>query len=176
MLPDHGREIDKYEFSNLDKLALHCERASDMVSKWPAWKKNLLGNSPTRRTPRLVLPPSDYFYDRAMKRSAEIKARSAAEIMQEAGVPNMLESRTLKFNCQGAATGRTSCSTPVNEGQFEARFKALQERYAELERKLSEREAKTKVPNRLEGRQLYGPCRGCQQSGTACHVCKYGGP
>lgn len=185
-VPDHGRSINKYEFSDKDPFALHCERSADIVATWPAWKQKLLGVSPTRETPRVpidtershddisrrlslqkvellgdrprvVLPASDYFYDRAMKRSAEIKA----------GIG----------------------STPVVDSKFEARFKALQERYDELEKRLAAREREErnkmpdmsarepKVPNMLEGRKLnLDPCRGCQRSGSFCHVCKYGGP
>jgi hypothetical protein len=47
MLPDHGREIDKYEFSDLDAFALHCQRAKDTVNNWPKWKQNLLNNEPS---------------------------------------------------------------------------------------------------------------------------------
>jgi hypothetical protein len=54
-LPDHGRDIGKYEFSDMDKFELHCAKASDTVSAWPAWKQNLLDNSPTRDTPRFVI-------------------------------------------------------------------------------------------------------------------------
>lgn len=51
-LADHGREIRWDEYSDLDRFALHCARASEVVNRWPAWKRNMLNNSPTRGTPR----------------------------------------------------------------------------------------------------------------------------
>lgn len=51
-LADHGREIRWDEFCDLDRFALHCARASEVVNRWPAWKRNMLNNSPTRETPR----------------------------------------------------------------------------------------------------------------------------
>lgn len=58
-MPDHGREIDQYEFSSMDKFALHCARASASVLNWPKWKQNLLNISPTRDTPRVVFEIKD---------------------------------------------------------------------------------------------------------------------
>lgn len=45
MIPDHGRDIDDMEFSSLDAFSRHLERCKRIVSKWPAWKQNLLVNS-----------------------------------------------------------------------------------------------------------------------------------
>lgn len=59
MLPDHGRNIRWDEYSDLDAFALHCARASDVVNRWPAWKRNLLSAEPTRQTPRVTFPLKD---------------------------------------------------------------------------------------------------------------------
>lgn len=100
--PDHGREIDRFEFSDLGKLATHCAKASEIVSKWPAWKHNILQDSSKAQwdTPRtykdyeevikqgypvaipnmlagrtlnLRLPKTEYYFNRAMAISEEIK-------------------------------------------------------------------------------------------------------
>jgi hypothetical protein len=72
-LPDHGRAIGRFEFSDLDTLARHCAKASETVSKWPAWKRNILRDSSKAQwdTPRL--PSTEYYYTRAMSISKEIK-------------------------------------------------------------------------------------------------------
>jgi hypothetical protein len=45
MIPDHGRDIDEFEFSTLDKFQQSLIQARRIVATWPAWKRNLLQNS-----------------------------------------------------------------------------------------------------------------------------------
>jgi hypothetical protein len=58
-LPDHGRDFDSLEFSDLDKFQRHIIDAKRIVASWPAWKRNLLGNSlkPTVEVPRNPVVP-----------------------------------------------------------------------------------------------------------------------
>lgn len=42
MIPDHGRDIGKYEFSELSKFQKCLEEASLAVKTWPAWKRGIL--------------------------------------------------------------------------------------------------------------------------------------
>jgi len=83
-LPDHGRDIGKYEFSSMNKLALHCAKASDTVSKWPAWKQNLLDNSPTREKARAVTT-GEFYVDppRPQPVTFEIKDAPRCEAFDE---------------------------------------------------------------------------------------------
>lgn len=62
-LPDHGRDFDSLEFSDLDKFQRHLLNAKRIVDSWPAWKRNLVSNSlePTVKVPRkTVFWPVDW--------------------------------------------------------------------------------------------------------------------
>jgi hypothetical protein len=81
----------------------HREAVCTRCGEWNAWAfpSNELGDWISGG--KVKLPPTEYFYERAMKRSAEIKAGLDTP-------PNMLEGRTLRLDpCRGCTKSGAAC-------------------------------------------------------------------